>query len=604
MPADNDVTTAVNSATPLTGPAPCVADCQSVAAIQAIRDTMPSAPVCDDALMPVAYRLDADAGMICKAGPGAKTPTPLMEPVLVVRTLEHDTGGTHLELAALVKDTWRTVTVPAELATSRRELVRALASLGVTADEANGHDVLEFIRAYRRVNRDSIPVARVHTQAGWCSPKQPRAFALGLEVVGPGSACAVVHPPSDGEMQILAQYAREGSEDETRRILSLIPDGAPAWVTVYAAILPMLLKLLRRETVIFAEIIGDTSTGKTTVLTLAASLFGRPGGNGRQGLIAGWQQTDVALERRATLTPDTPLFFDESTAETGPRMARILYALSTGQGRGRGSIEGLRAVNCYAGVVMSTGESSLLASTSKGGIAARTVTISEPPFGVGDQARLVHEIGRVCPANYGHLARRVAEHLAGLEDADVAMLDGELADLESRFRSRASNQVSGRMAGTMAIIALAGKVLHRVVGIEGDPVARVEAFWQRTADAYAAEVPLLQRVYDFITSWFIANRSMFAPEAGDTQGSAAPGDCWGLADSRPQRTVLTVARDILDKALAANGFDVRVAMTEMKRIGCLLCEAGKNTTRRVLPGGARTACYVIALDDEGDAASS
>jgi hypothetical protein len=562
-----------------------------------VREAMPDAPVSEDALMPAGYGLDAEAGMIVETVPRSKTPVPLVEAIFVKREMRLDTGAILLELAIRIKGGWKTVTMPAEAAASKRDLVRVLAAQGLTVDDANARGVLEFLRRYRRVNGGCIPVALVYNRSGWLSCLPPRAIAVGLHVVGAGAAGVVVRATSEGEAQILGHYVCEGDEIEVRRLMGSIAGDAPVWIALYAAILPMLLRLLNRETVIFVEMVGDTSTGKTTALIWVASMYGKPGGNGRRGLVMGWQQTGVALERRATLTPDMPLFFDELTTEDKPRLESNLYGLATGQGKARGSLDGLRETGSYCGVVFSTGETSILSCTRKGGIGARTITIDEPPFGDGDRADLVRDIQRACANSHGHVALRVAEYLASLSDVDIVSLGDRLCTIRAEFQAEAADRISGRMAGTMALVALAGEVLHRVIGIAGDPSERVRAFWQRAAPKYAEEIPLWRRVYDFIVSWCSENRSKFLSGAGDTDENQ-PGDVWGLVESDGSAITLVVARSTLDRELNSAGFSARTATTELKRHGLLVHDQDKLTSKRTIPGPGRVACYVVCLDSD------
>ena len=568
-----------------------------VDALRSVRSYLQNAPVSDDVLLPSRYTIDPETGMIETFTDGAKTPSPLMEPVFVKRELQYGTNERYLDLAALVKGSWQSFSVPAAEMASKRGLVTSLAAHGITVDDANARRVLDFFRDYRRVNQKVIPTVPIYSRTGWLNTSEAPAFALGTQIIGPGAGNYEVQAASDGEQQVLESFGQAGSWDLWWQVCRRVPDKAPAWIILYSAVVPVLMKLLDKETVILTEIVADTSTGKTTAMIWAASLFGFPGGPGLNGLIGGWRQTDVALERRATLTPDLPVFLDELSAGDTSRLEAVAYQLSTGQGKARGSLKGLQRTKSYSGTICSNGETSIASCTKKGGISARLISISELPFGDGNQAELVQEIKRVCSRNYGHAGRKIVEYLTRLPQEDVARLGERLAELEREFRQGVTNRVAGRAANNFALVALAGELFHHVCGIHGDAVLRTKEIWQLMSKHYAEEVPLHLRVREFIQNWYQSNKSMFLSQDEATSSSATHTDCWGYVKSEPDGTYLVVPRVNLDRELKTNGFSASTAMSTMKREGYLACEDGKLTARRRMLNVSRVPCYIVRIDD-------
>ena len=98
----------------------------------------------------------------------------------------------------------------------------------------------------------------------------------------------------------------------------------------YASFAAPLLRLLKAPNFIL-DFWGNTSVGKTTVLELAASVWGNPHKEAG-GLVFGWDSTRVFLERMASFFNDAPIFPDNSqTVEC--TMTSMLYQIANGVGR-------------------------------------------------------------------------------------------------------------------------------------------------------------------------------------------------------------------------------------------------------------------------------
>src|SRR3972149_4985916 len=80
----------------------------------------------------------------------------------------------------------------------------------------------------------------------------------------------------------------------------------PAAATaLYAALAAPLLGIVEVGQNPVLDWSGPTSTGKTTLLSLAASVWGEPG-----GLIATWDITPTKMERLCAFLADLPVFLD------------------------------------------------------------------------------------------------------------------------------------------------------------------------------------------------------------------------------------------------------------------------------------------------------
>lgn len=137
---------------------------------------------------------------------------------------------------------------------------------------------------------------------------------------------------------------------------------------IYASLTAPLLSILDAPNFIL-DFCGDTSIGKTVTQHAAASVWGYPPGE-RGGLVVAWNSTQVFSERYAELLNDLPIFLEDSQAADPRTVARMIFMLANGVGRGRGSPRGLRGVTRWRGVTISSGERPLTEATQSGGACA------------------------------------------------------------------------------------------------------------------------------------------------------------------------------------------------------------------------------------------
>ncbi len=107
---------------------------------------------------------------------------------------------------------------------------------------------------------------------------------------------------------------------------------------------------------------GSSSTGKTTAMSIAASVWGGP------DRVRRWRATDNALELVASEHNDTLLLLDELKEVDARAIGQVAYMLSNGQGKARATREGgQRAPLTWRLLFLSTGEISIQDHVEAGG---------------------------------------------------------------------------------------------------------------------------------------------------------------------------------------------------------------------------------------------
>lgn len=208
--------------------------------------------------------------------------------------------------------------------------------------------------------------------------------------------------------------------------------------------------------------IGDTSTGKTTALVLAASVWGG------EDFKRSWRATSNGMESLAVMLSDTCLSLDEINEADPQDIGAIVYCLGNGTGKSRANkIGAAHQVQRWRLSILSTGERSISAAMQENGKQAKAghlMRLLNIPvarrFGLfdelhqfGDGRALSDHFKTQCARHFGHAGVRFVEYLLQQGDADFA---GVLSQLETQFLCP-DNQTA-RAASKFALYAMAGEL--------------------------------------------------------------------------------------------------------------------------------------------------
>lgn len=360
---------------------------------------------------------------------------------------------------------------------------------------------------------------------------------------------------------------------------------------------------------------GDSSSGKTTCLLVASSVFG--------GLdyMRKWRATDNGLEALAAMYSDTLLCLDE-ISQMEPRAAgESAYMLANGSGKSRADRNGnARGCKTWRVLFLSSGEVSLadhVAQTGRRTHAGQEVRMADIPADAGAGLGVFEELhGRTD----GHtLSRDLCEAAArcygtvgpAFIEAVIPRLNelpGSVARMREQFMLEVLSEDAGgqakRAAARFALVAVAGE-FAAVCGIVPWPkgeakraAARCFADWvDGRGGAGNAEIhALFRQVRAFFelhgesrfTPWNRAEDD-HAPRTSNRVGFVKIG-----SDESPLGTTYYVTREMFRRELCA-GHDYRDAEKVLVARGWIKPGSdGRATRAERLPGyGKPVRCYVM-----------
>lgn len=429
----------------------------------------------------------------------------------------------NLALAWKAKGRWCHKVVPRQKTLMPRELIDAIGGdHGFPVSVNNAKDLIEYLVDYEAHNEEVIPLRPMTTQMGW-QKEGKLGFVAGKQHVQARPNQTQVHfvGIDEGEDQLARCTGERGTMDGWLQAVKIASNFPAVELALYASLAPPLLTPLRAPnfTVDWSH---KTSSGKTTTLSLAASCWGNPDPNGHDSLIASWDMTTVGFERRAAAMSCLPLLVDDTKRARSWRgesvVPSVVYEISNGQGRIRGSLKGTAKTAYWRTVMLSTGEQRIIDFDKSGGTPARVVTLWGSPFGGTSAiiARAIRNLKTGIAENYGHAGPAFVEWLVQ-NRGDWSTLREEhedrIVDIEARMLNLACGMnmdmaVISRVATYLATLQLTAECVHEALAMPWeleDPIGELLPAIVPAACAVDRELEALREV----VSWACANREKF-----------------------------------------------------------------------------------------------
>jgi len=379
-------------------------------------------------------------------------------PVVILGTRSELGASTAwMELAWPHNGTWSVHRVSRGVVTSARELTALGKNAGSPINSENAGAMVRWLASLEAAN-PGLDRGYASTHMGW-QGKGTSHFLAGQALIAPEKQrkeIALLIEDDPGLSKLAKACAPKGTMEGWTEVLEHIEASPVAWVALYAAAAAPMLRVLDAPNFI-VDIHGSSGHGKTSVLRLAASVWGEPG-DGRY--LRSWQATVSSIERDAAALTDMPLCLDESNRvplKDRPQIASALYMLANGSGKGRASIKGTQQVAEWRTVVLSTGEASITSYSEDEGARARCLPLYGSPLRSAEDAE---HIRWGTSLHYGHLGPAVVHRL-------VQMTDDERTALRARFDARvaqlgqaAGSPMARRVCVYVAVLQLTAELLH------------------------------------------------------------------------------------------------------------------------------------------------
>lgn len=422
----------------------------------------------------------------------------------------------------------------------------ALLSLGLRIEP--GSAAKNLLTTYIQSCQPTV-LFRCTDRAGWYKTEEGKAV-----YVQPG--CTYGDSPEhrvifQSETAMENTFSKAGKLDQWRsNVAALCVGNSRLSFSVSCAFAAIAMRWVRAESGGF-HLRGQSSSGKTTSLWLAGSVFG--------GLAykKSWNTTENAMEATAAQHSDALLTLDE-LKEVEPKFAgKIAYMLGNGLGKARrGQHAGVGRPPLRWGLLfLSTGEISLaqhMASADMKVHAGQEVRLADIPAEVSPEtlfeqthgfehlsgkaagAAFAKSIEERCGKWHGTAAPAFIEHLIAHQEGLSGRLGAAVDAVAAQMIPEAASGQVHRVGRRFALVAAAGELATQA-GITGWPEGEATQAARKCFEAWLSargglgnleERQMLSQVRDFLqrhsagrfTSWFRAKESLHAPRTLNCAG--------------------------------------------------------------------------------------
>lgn len=505
------------------------------------------------------------------AGEVYACPHPIMP---VERLINLDTGTEKLRLAfSKGSGKWRSVIADKSVVASRQRVVQ-LADQGIGVTSENAGDFVQYISDIEALNYDNIPEKKSVARLGYIEDEGFSPYVPGLVFDGDNRYKKIFRSvKSHGDRKEWYELALKVRNTNVTARIMLAASFASVLVHPCGS-LPFFVHLWG----------GESGTGKTVALMLAASVWANPD---RGQYVQTFNSTQVGHEKLAEFLNNLPLCLDELqlSKDARGRTRFDVYALAEGIGRTRGNKQGgVDHTPTWSNCILTTGETPITTASSGAGAINRVIDIEcKPGEKIFEDG---HFVSSTIKANYGFAGQEFVERLY----ADNDNIDRCAALYGQFFKVLSDTGATEKQAMAASVVLTADKLATEWLFCD-----RKELTAQDISPYLAnnSDVSVGERGYAYMCDWVAKN-------ANKMRVTSEQGDVYGLV----QDDKAYIIRSVFNRAAEDGGFSPTALLSYLKQKG-LIETRGRNMTRCKRINGIRVECVCLSLgkDDEADLSS-
>lgn len=486
-----------------------------------------------------------------------------------------DSGQISVVISYKYLDRNRSTTILRSQMCDTRALVSVLSGEGAPVNSNNARLLVSYFAAYEHAFAAQIPRKKVSSRFG--RGRSGKTFFL------PGLSLNIEFAPNGpGDGAIFRAYAaRQGSLGDWANIINsleqnnlMIPQ-----IAVAAAFVPPLQRVLQIPNFIL-DIFGNTSSGKSTTLKLAASVYGRP--HDPDSIIHQWMNTKVAIEQVAGMCSELPIFLDDAQHCPDELKKTIVYMIANGKGKGRGARGGgVRETMTWQTVALSTSEEPLHEASPHEGARGRLLPIGglTAPFPANSGA-LVQSLERAVALNHGYAGETFIRHLNGWNDVNWRRWQNRYTFVRNELLQSSASDIVGRVSGYIAAIGVAAEIACPLLGLKFKPDVMVAWLLNHLQEQQNNQNMVLLALRA-LADHYVANLNLFS---GSDKYDGSRGSLQGVSKSSEY---IGFMRATLDTIFARRKWNQTAILNKLAEAGVLHATESDRHTKKVSVEGIK-----------------
>lgn len=458
---------------------------------------------------------------------------------------------------------WYKINVQKEIISNKNKII-SLAAYGIMVTTENAGKISEYLISLISDNAKYIPVVKGVSRMGY----------IDYEFVPYADNYEYIGDLSYRNLYNSVKFA--GSIDKWVETYKSIEGSIPAKIAVLASFGSVLVPQIESFIYIF-HIWGLSDIGKTLCLRLAASVWGKS-----DEYMQNLNATNVGLERTANFLHNMPLILDElQTIADKKEFREFIYKITQGQGKLRGSVEGVQRTSDWRNAIITTGEQPLTSQNSAGGELNRVFDIYCDKKIFDNPEGIYAAINQ----NYGlaglYFIKALSNDSFELLDNYISLemqtylqfinLKSKFEEWQAYIKNAEGCNIDGKKKMCAALLLLADELVNLIfLGLGKEEAYKKACEFFSVLVKYIEpreEADVVRRAYEHILSWAAENKSKFTRKNVDDVMPAGVKEeympeVWGKFESSD---TLFISGKILKSVLDEGGFNYELTINEFNR---------------------------------------
>lgn len=385
-------------------------------------------------------------------------------------------------------------------------------------------------------------------------------------------------------------------EEKLKMIQEHILGKIPLETIMAVAFSSALVGMISEDTEIDNPIIhlsGDSTTGKTTALMFAASLYGSPNPK-EKGIFSTWNATQNAMIAKLRDNRGILAVFDEASMSKIKDFSDVIYMLAAGSDKERlNNNAEIKERKEWTTTILSNGEHSLTSKSNENtGIMMRILEFNNIVW--TESAEHSDAIKKGVLENYGHLGVEFGNALIDMGKKEVIKLFRCWID-KCYDRMDKNDKFSKRLSKPMALIMASAEIARDKLGINLN-LEEILDFLIKTQSSNKRSKDIGMRAYEYFLDIYTINSSKFLCS---DEMSEIPKEIWGKhVRKKGKPDEILIMTSVFKKVMREGSFeDVNVILNKWKDKGILDCDVNRYTRKRSINGVSKRV-YVVKITDD------